>query len=80
MRTITATKARSNLYKLIDETAKDSEPIYISGKRNNAVLLSEDDWRAVEETLYLLSIPKMRESIIKGMKTPIDKCSDKLIW
>ena len=80
MRTITATKARSNLYKLIDETAKNSEPIYISGKRNNAVLLSEDDWRAVEETLYLLSIPKMRESIIKGMKTPIDKCSDKLIW
>ncbi len=80
MRTITATKARSNLYKLIDETAKDSEPIYISGKRNNAVLLSEDDWRAVEETLYLLSIPKMRESIIKGMKTPVDKCSDKLIW
>ena len=80
MKTITATKARSNLYKLIDETAKNSEPIYISGKRNNAVLLSEDDWRAVEETLYLLSIPKMRESIIKGMKTPIDKCSDKLIW
>ena len=80
MRTITATKARSNLYKLIDETAKDSEPIYISGKRNNAVLLSEDDWRAVEETLYLLSIPKMRESIIKGMKTPVDKCSDKLTW
>ncbi len=80
MRTITATKARSNLYKLIDETAKDSEPIYISGKRNNAVLLSEDDWRAIEETLYLLSIPKMRESIIKGMKTPVDKCSDKLTW
>ncbi len=80
MRTITATKARSNLYKLIDETAKDSEPIYISGKRNNAVLLSEDDWRAVEETLYLLSIPKMRESIVKGMKTPVDKCSDKLTW
>ena len=80
MKTITATKARSNLYKLIDETAKDSEPIYISGKRNNAVLLSEDDWRAVEETLYLLSIPRMRESIIKGMKTPVDKCSDKLLW
>ena len=80
MRTITATKARSNLYKLIDETAKDSEPIYISGKRNNAVLLSEDDWRAIEETLYLLSIPKMRESIIKGMKTPVDKCSDNLTW
>lgn len=80
MKTITATKARNNLFKLIDETAKESEPIYISGKRNNAVLLSEEDWRSIQETLYLLSIPNMRESIIKGMKTPIDKCSDKLIW
>lgn len=80
MKTITATKARSNLYKLIDETAKASEPIYISGKRNNAVLLSEEDWRSIQETLYLLSIPNMRESIIKGMKTPIEKCSDRLEW
>ena len=80
MRTITATQARSNLYKLIDETAKASEPVYISGKRNKAVLLSEDDWRAIQETLYLLSIPKMRESIIKGMKTPVNKCDDKLVW
>lgn len=80
MRTITATKARSNLFKLIDETAKASEPIYISGKRNNAVLLSEEDWRSIQETLYLTSIPKMRESIIKGMKTPVEKCSDELTW
>jgi prevent-host-death family protein len=80
MKTISATKARNNLYKLIDETAKASEPIYISGKRNNAVLLSEEDWRSIQETLYLLSISNMRESIIKGMKTPIEKCSDKLEW
>ena len=80
MRTITATKARSSLYKLIDETAKASEPIYISGKRNNAVLLSEEDWRSIEETLYLTSIPNMRESIIKGLKTPVEKCTDKLTW
>ena len=80
MKTITATDARSNLYKLIDETAEASEPIFISGKRNKAVLLSEEDWRAIQETLYLLSIPDMRESIIKGMKTPIDKCSDNLVW
>ena len=89
MRTITATKARSELYKLIDETAKASEPIFISGKRNKAVLVSEEDWRAIQETLYLLSVPKMRESIIKGMKTPelfeeadklIKECSDKLTW
>jgi len=80
MRTITATKARSELYKLIDETAKASEPIFISGKRNKAVLVSEEDWRAIQETLYLLSVPKMRESIIKGMKTPVNECSDKLTW
>jgi antitoxin YefM len=80
MRTVTATHARNNLYKLIDETAKISEPIHISGKRTNAVLLSEDDWRDIEETLYLVSIPKMREKIIKGMKTPVDKCSNKLPW
>ncbi len=80
MKTITATDARSNLYKLIDETAEASEPIVISGKRNKAVLLSEEDWRAIQETLFLLSIPNMRESIISGMKTPIDKCSDKLVW
>ncbi len=80
MKTITATDARSNLYKLIDETAEASEPIFISGKRNKAVLLSEEDWRAIQETLYLLSVPDMRESIIKGIKTPVDKCSDKLAW
>ncbi len=80
MRTVTATHARNNLYKLIDETSKVSEPIHISGKRTSAVLLSEDDWRAIQETLYLLSIPKMRETIIKEMKTTVDKCSDKLPW
>jgi prevent-host-death family protein len=80
MRTVTATHARNNLYKLIDETATLSEPIHISGKRTNAVLLSEDDWRDIQETLYLLSIPKMREKIIRGMKTPVEKCSDKLPW
>ncbi len=80
MRAITATEARSNLYKLIDETAKASEPIYISGKRNNAVLLSEEDWRSIQETLYLTAIPNMRESVLKGLKTPVDKCSDKITW
>lgn len=80
MKTITATKTRSNLHKLIDETAKSSEPIYITGKRVNSVLISEEDGSAIQETLYLLFIPGMRESIIKGMKTPVDKCSDKLVW
>lgn len=72
MRVLTATKARANLYKLLDEVAVTHEPILITGKRTSAVLVSENDWRAIEETLYHLSTPGMRESIIEGLKTPID--------
>ncbi|WP_019569786.1 MULTISPECIES: type II toxin-antitoxin system Phd/YefM family antitoxin [unclassified Thioalkalivibrio] len=77
---ITATEARSNLYRLIDETAESHEPIVITGKRNNAVLLSESDWSAIQETLYLLSVPGMRESIREGMETPADECDEELDW
>ncbi|WP_018950659.1 type II toxin-antitoxin system Phd/YefM family antitoxin [Thioalkalivibrio sp. ALMg11] len=77
---ITATEARSNLYRLIDETAESHEPIVITGKRNNAVLLSESDWSAIQETLHLLSIPGMRESIREGMDTPVDECPEELDW
>lgn len=80
MKTITASEARTNLYKLIDETAVTSEPVQITGKRAGAVLISVDDWRAIEETLYLLSIPGMRDSIRKGMKTPVKKCLESLDW
>ena len=80
MTTLTASQARSMLYKLLDKAALSHEPIQISGKRHNAVLISEDDWRSIQETLYLLSIPGMRESIRKGLKTPIKKCSKKLTW
>lgn len=80
MKIVTATQARNNLYKLIDETAQMSEPIHISGKRTNAVLISEEDWRDIQETLYLLSVPDIREKITKGLKTPVDKCADKLPW
>jgi len=80
MKTMTATQARANLYKLIDETQKSSEPIQITGKRANAVLISEDDWRSIAETMYLLSIPGMRESIIDGLKTPIDQLDSELQW
>ncbi len=80
MKTISVTKARASLYKLLDEASKTHEPIYITGKRANAVLISEDDWRSIEETLYLLSIPNMRESILKGLKTPVDECSKELEW
>jgi antitoxin YefM len=80
MTTLTASKARSKLYRLIDETAISHQPVIISGKRAQAVLLSADDWKAIQETLYLLSIPSMRESIRKGLKTPVEKCIKDLKW
>ena len=80
MTTLTVSQARAILYKLLDKAAESHEPIQITGKRNNAVLISEDDWRAIKETLYLLSIPKMRESIRKGLKTPLEDCSQELNW
>ena len=80
MTTLNATDARSKLYKLIDETATTHEPILITGKRTNAVLLSESDWKAINETLYLLSIPGMRESIKEGMAEEISESSEELDW
>jgi prevent-host-death family protein len=78
--TISASEARARLYGLLDEAAESGEPIQITGRRNNAVLVSEQDWRAIQETLYLLSIPGMRESIRKGLKTPVKKCSTDPGW
>lgn len=80
MTTLTASKARSELYQLLDKVASSHEPVQITGKRNNAVLISDEDWRSIQETLYLLSVPGMRESIRKGLKTPLKKCSKKLNW
>lgn len=80
MTTITATKARSQLYTIIDEVAESHEPMQITGKRNSGILISEDDWRSIQETLYLTSIPGMKESIIEGIKTPLKKCSKGLEW
>lgn len=76
MKTVTATSARADLYNLIDSTLSDHEPVQITGKRGNAVLLSEPDWRALQETLYLLNIPGMRDSILQGMSEEIDQCSE----
>lgn len=77
---ITATEARSNLYRLIDETAESHQPIVIMGKRNKAVLISEEDWSAIQETVFLLSVPGMRESIREGLDTPIEQCDEELNW
>lgn len=80
MTTITATEARKLLYKLLDDVSESHEPIQITGKRGNAVLIAEDDWRAVQETLYLTSVPGVRESIVEGMKTPVAECDEELDW
>lgn len=80
MTTISVTDARAKLYKLVDQAREASEPILITGKRGNVVLVSEDDWRAVQETLYLLSIPGMRASIREGIAEPIDECSEEPGW
>jgi len=80
MTILNATEARSKLYSLIDETADTHQPIVITGKRGNAVLISEEDWNSISETLYLLSIPGMRESITEGINEPISECSTELDW
>jgi prevent-host-death family protein len=80
MPSINATEARSRLYKLLDEIAESHEPVLITGKRANAVLIAENDWRSIQETLYLLSVPGMRESIREGLNTSIEECSDRLDW
>jgi antitoxin YefM len=80
MKTITASKARANLYRLIEETSESSEPVQITGKRANAVLVSEEDWRAIQETMYLLSIPGMRESIREGLEARLEECVEEIEW
>ena len=80
MTSMTATEARKQLYKLLDDVAASHEPIEITGKRSSAVLVSEDDWRSVQETLHLLSIPGMRESIVGGLATPVEELDEKLDW
>jgi antitoxin YefM len=77
---IPVTQARSKLYQLLDETAQSHEPIQITGRRSNAVLVSEEDWRSIQETLYLLSIPGMRDSIRKGMAEPLGQTSASPGW
>lgn len=77
---ISATEARKRLYALIDEVGDSHQPVQITGKRGNAVLLSEADWNAIQETLHLVSIPGMRESILDGLATPTEELSDQPRW
>ena len=78
MKTVTATSARADLYRIIDTAQNSHEPVQITGKRGNAVLVSEVDWRAIQETLYLLGVPGMRESIVSGLEEPIEACSEEI--
>ena len=80
MTVITATEARANLYRLMDTAAESHEPVLITGKRCRAVLVPEEDWRAIQETLFLLSVPGMRESIREGMETNVEDCGEDLDW
>ena len=80
MATLTVSAARAKLYGLVSEVAADHKPVTIKGKRASAILVSEADWEAIQETLYLLSIPNMRESIKKGLATPTEECAGELPW
>ena len=78
MRTIDTSK--TTITELLAESEKSHEPIHLIGKKNDGVLIAMDDWQAIQETLFLLSIPKMRTSIIRGLKTPVEACSPNLEW
>lgn len=80
MTTLTASEARANLYRLMDQVAESHQPILISGKRHDSVLLAAEDWQAIQETLFLLSVPGMRESIKAGMAESTESCSTELDW
>lgn len=80
MKSMNASEARVKLYRLLDETARDHEPLLINGPRSNAVLVGEEDWNSIQETLHLLSVPGMRESIREGLKIPIEECEQEPGW
>ena len=80
MTTLTASEARASLYRLIDQTTESHQPILIAGKRSSAVLVAAEDWQAIQETLYLLAVPGMRESIKKGMAEPLTKSAKEPGW
>ena len=80
MAVLTASEARANLYRLIDQAAESHQPIVIAGKRSSAVLVSEEDWQAIQETMFLISIPGMRKSIRDAMAEPLSQSARKLTW
>ena len=79
-RAISVSQARTKIFKLIDEINQSHTAIIITGKKNDAVLLSLDDWNSIQETLYLNSIPNIKESIIEGLNTPLEECVENYQW
>lgn len=79
---LNASQARANLFKLLEQVNRDSKPCVITSRKGDGVLISKDDWESIQETLYLQSIPGMRESIVEGMQTPLSECisEDELEW
>ncbi|MBF2046383.1 MAG: type II toxin-antitoxin system Phd/YefM family antitoxin [Leptolyngbya sp. IPPAS B-1204] len=80
MNAIPIAQAMAKLYRLVEEATTTHKPILIQGEHSNAVLVSEEDWRAIQETLHLLSVPGMRESIQAGIQTPIEECDEEITW
>ena len=80
MKAVNITQARKDIYNIVHDTIQNHEPVQILSKNGNAVLVSENDWRAIEETLYLVSIPGMAQSIIDGMNTPVEECEEDINW
>lgn len=80
MTALTASEARASLYRLIDEASINHQPVVITGKRHSAVLVAAEDWSSIQETLFLLSVPGMRESVREGLSMPIEDCSKELAW
>jgi prevent-host-death family protein len=77
---MSASQVRADIYNIMDETAQTHEPVLITGKRNNVVMLSQEDWNAIEETFYLNSIPKMAVSIQEAMKASDEEFSESIEW
>lgn len=78
MNMYTTSQARANLFKIIDHAAESHEPVYIIGKKNKVVMMSEEDYRAIAETLYITSVPSLKDSILKMSKEPLENFSDEI--
>jgi len=77
---LSASKVKERLDSILDEVQNTYEPMIITGEKNSAVLISQEVWRSIEETLYLSSIPGMKDSIIDGMNEKIENCTTALEW